>query len=124
MKAFRYSYQPTGVDYRIPLLVATSFNTEKGAKGLINRWNKRDRGVRVWSFEESLPGDVDHPHCERGRVFLRTGRFPKLCTECGHICICFVTPDGVSHHGEPDDIDYDADAAHVAVPEQEESNGN
>lgn len=118
MKAFRYSYQPASVDYRIPLLAATTFNTQKGAQDLINRWNKRDRGVRVWSFEESLPGDVDHPHCERGRVFLRTGRVPKLCAECGHIC--FLIAAGVAHHGEPDDIDYDADAAHVAIPEQEE----
>ena len=39
-----------------------------------------------------------------------------VCRECGEPC--FVTPDGVSHHGIDHDaggIDYDADADHVAI---------
>ncbi len=35
------------------------------------------------------------------------------CDECGEPM--FTTDTGVTHHGEPDEIDYDADADHTAV---------
>jgi len=38
------------------------------------------------------------------------------CRECGEPC--FVDDSGVSHHGTPDEIDYNADGAHVAIPEE------
>lgn len=39
------------------------------------------------------------------------------CFECGEPC--FLTEDGVSHHGTPDEIDYDRDDDHAALPEEE-----
>ncbi len=41
------------------------------------------------------------------------------CLECGDYC--FVTEQGIAHHGNPDNIDFDADAEHTAVPEPEEA---
>lgn len=41
------------------------------------------------------------------------------CTECGEPA--FVTGAGITHHGEPGDIDYDADGAHVALQPGAES---
>ena len=41
------------------------------------------------------------------------------CQQCGEPC--FTTDNGVTYHGEPDDIDYDADADHVALPDTEEA---
>lgn len=45
----------------------------------------------------------------------------QVCRECG--APCFVTDAGVAHHYSefaPDEIDHDADADHVAIPEPEE----
>jgi hypothetical protein len=40
-----------------------------------------------------------------------------FCRECG--AAMFITETGVAHHGAPDEIDYDADADHVALEEGE-----
>lgn len=40
-----------------------------------------------------------------------------VCRECE--LPCFVTDAGVAHHGQPDEIDHDADARHVAIPEED-----
>lgn len=39
------------------------------------------------------------------------------CKECGDVC--FLTPEGISHHGEPKMIDYNRDGEHTALPELE-----
>lgn len=39
------------------------------------------------------------------------------CMECGELM--FITADGISHHGEPDEINFDADAAHTAFAEED-----
>ena len=41
----------------------------------------------------------------------------QRCVECGGPM--FVEDSGVSHHGEPDSIDHDADADHVAVADED-----
>lgn len=38
------------------------------------------------------------------------------CRECGDPCFVDEVSQ-TSHHGSPDEIDYDADAEHVAIPE-------
>jgi hypothetical protein len=38
-----------------------------------------------------------------------------FCIECGEPMFIEPEPSGVSHHDEPDDINYDADNDHVAV---------
>ena len=59
--AYRYSYQPDGVAYSIPVLEATYYNTPEGARKLVARWNKRDKGKRVWTFEVCHADEIDHP---------------------------------------------------------------
>jgi hypothetical protein len=43
-----------------------------------------------------------------------------FCSECD--LEAFTTDVGINHHGEPDNIDHDADGDHVALdPEQQEN---
>lgn len=42
-----------------------------------------------------------------------------VCRECGDPCFVQEAT-GTSHHGTPDEIEYLADAHHVAIPEEED----
>lgn len=53
--------------------------------------------------------------CER----INTKEAELVCTECGEPC--FLTTGHIAHHGEPDEIDHDADADHVALPGVEQN---
>ena len=80
--------------------------------------------------QHQLDGNIDHELEDfgqevRGRAWelyeARTkppAAEEPACRECGEPC--FLTAAGVAHHGEPDEIDYDADARHVAIPEAED----
>ena len=50
------------------------------------------------------------------REWLGRSKEKLVCQECGEPM--FIESDGVSHHGTPDEIDYDADADHVALAEE------
>lgn len=46
----------------------------------------------------------------------KPGDTPLHCRECGEAM--FIDGNGVSYHGEPDDVDHDTDAEHVAVSDE------
>jgi hypothetical protein len=71
--------------------------------------------VAIDHYNETYPFDLP-ARFVHAQAALRTQRLGlNRCSECGGPA--FVEPSGVSHHGEPGAIDYDVDADHVALPE-------
>lgn len=73
-------------------------------------WRDGEAPVIVGLYCDNGPEELDEDDEYDGPV----------CRECGEPC--FVTEAGVAHHGRADlvpEIDHDADADHVAIPEEE-----